>query len=168
MRKVLRITTVLALVVIAFPASASHYVGCAHRPADWTGTSANECASDGQGLNNAWTMNGGNDTAHGDSGFDIINGNGGNDDIRGGPGPDFIAGGINDDSMYEKEPGDVGAGNDDDRVLGDDGDDYVECGRGNDICRGGAGFDTLFHCHDGAADDITGFEQHFDVTDPDC
>ena len=148
-------------------AAGSHIVGCPHRPSSWTGTGANECASDGApASNDAWSMGGGNDTAYGEVGLDIINGNGGADVLQGGADGDFLAGGDAGDNLYENEPGLPGSASD--QVYGDDGNDNIECGRGTDTCRGGTGYDILWHCHDGGADDIGGFEEHIDVTDPGC
>jgi Ca2+-binding RTX toxin-like protein len=105
-------------------------------------------------------LGGGNDSAGGGSGNDLMNAQGGNDSIRGGGGGDMMDGGSGNDVVMGNQGNDTitgGAGSDvliggtgadvinGDQVYGEQGNDVIRwhLGDGNDTINGGGGTDQL-------------------------
>lgn len=126
----------------------------------WTGTAQKECVYENfsTGQENTWDLKAGNDGAMAGPGSDWVEGGDGNDWIWGEWGPDFLFGDRHNDRLYE------GNGSSNDHIIGGPGDDIVYCGHGADLCHDlDSGNDTIYHCHDGEADDIAGFTNHIDI-----
>ncbi|MEO1066352.1 MAG: calcium-binding protein [Pseudomonadota bacterium] len=138
---------------------------------DWNRSNANADNYNG---------NGGNNRFHGDRGDDRLNGNGGNDRLFGGRDDDIVIGGNGNDILHGNAGRDLlNGGNGNDRLEGGDsrdiligagGRDTLNGGNGNDVLIGGAGRDVLNggrgedtfvfarnSLNDGSVDRIVGF-----------
>lgn len=109
--------------------------------------------------------NGSNETFYGDTGNDTIKGNGGNDTIHAGAGADSVNGGSGHDFIY--------GGDGNDTLLGNDGFDFISGGAGNDriylmtdtdTAEGGAGGDIFsFQSTSGVVNDFNIYEDVLDL-----